>query len=878
MLRIVFTGIFCAGLIPFLTKGEDASLYFEQIKPVLQERCYACHGALKQKADLRLDTASLIQKGGESGKVILVSSPDESELIKRLTTREASDRMPPEGKPVDAHAIQAIRKWIAAGAPTPEHELPEQDPLDHWAFKLPAPAKPGIQHSADHPIDAMLSEALERMNLIPQHEAEPTLLMRRLFLDLTGLPPSPEQIEHYIQNPSDTEYEKIVDQLLASPQYGERWGRHWMDVWRYSDWFGLGAQLRYSAKHIWHWRDWIIESLNEDKGYNQMIREMLAADELYPTDNNRLRATGFLVRNYFLFNRTTWLDKTIEHTSKAFLGLTMQCGKCHDHKYDPITAQDYYRFRAILEPHQIRTDALPGKSDLEKNGLPRAFDMHPDELTYVHVRGDEKNPDKSNTMVPSPPAFLKDIPFNITPVLLPHEASSPALRPYVLNTLLEEANDRIRSLSTNPPSEVSEAGNQASPSSKPSLLELELRSARMQPAALVTAHRAMRAKVYQPDSPDLESLELQAGQAAFEHEKAKLEVELARARQALQDGKEEKKDALRKELEKVQDRLEKRIRSFQENPRSFTPIRASLKALESPAETGEDRGKPYPSRSTGRRTALANWIVHPNNPLTARVAINHIWMRHFGAPLVDPVTDFGRRTPAPKLQSILDDLAVRFMNNNWRMKPIHRLIVTSKAYRRSSSDLNAAPANLTSDSDNQYLWRQNPKRMESQVVRDSLLSLANRLDSQMGGPDIDPSSGAIQHRRSLYFTHSRDDQHRFLNLFDDASILACYRRPESIIPQQALALSNSLLSTEAAEAIAETLEKDLGEEATNSSAFINAAFIRLLGWRPSEEELEICLSALNQWQAEPADSRNNPSPKASLVHALLNHNDFITIR
>jgi hypothetical protein len=218
------------------------------------------------------------------------------------------------------------------------------------------------------------------------------------------------------------------------------------------------------------------------------------------------------------------------------------------------------------------------------------------------------------------------------------------------------------------------------------------------------------------------------------------------------------------------------------------------------------------------------------------------------------------------------------MNNNWRMKPIHRLIVTSKAYRRSSSDLNAAPANLTSDSDNQYLWRQNPKRMESQVVRDSLLSLANRLDSQMGGPDIDPSSGAIQHRRSLYFTHSRDDQHRFLNLFDDASILACYRRPESIIPQQALALSNSLLSTEAAEAIAETLEKDLGEEATNSSAFINAAFIRLLGWRPSEEELEICLSALNQWQAEPADSRNNPSPKASLVHALLNHNDFITIR
>ena len=184
----------------------------------------------------------------------------------------------------------------------------------------------------------------------------------------------------------------MVDRLLASQQYGERWGRHWMDVWRYSDWWGLGAEVRNSQKHIWHWRDWIIESLNADKGYDQMVREMLAADELYPNDLDRLRATGFLARQYFLFNRNTWLDETVEHTGKAFLGLTINCANCHDHKYDPISQIDYYRFRAFFEPYQVRTDQLPGEVDFEKDGIPRVFDCNLDAPTYRFVRGDEKRP------------------------------------------------------------------------------------------------------------------------------------------------------------------------------------------------------------------------------------------------------------------------------------------------------------------------------------------------------------------------------------------------------------------------------------------------------------------------------------------------------
>ncbi len=220
----------------------------------------------------------------------------------------------------------------------------------------------------------------------------------------------------------------MVDHLLASKDYGERWGRHWMDVWRYSDWWGLGAEVRNSQKHIWHWRDWIFESLNADKGYDQMLREMLAADELYPTDTDRLRATGFLARSYFKFNRNTWLEEVVEHTSKAFLGLTMNCAKCHDHKYDPLAQQDFYRFRAFFEPYQVRTDMVPGETDYEKDGVPRAFDCNLDTPTYLFIRGDERQPRKGKPIAPGLPDILLSGRLDIHAVKLPPEAHLTGLR------------------------------------------------------------------------------------------------------------------------------------------------------------------------------------------------------------------------------------------------------------------------------------------------------------------------------------------------------------------------------------------------------------------------------------------------------------------
>ena len=217
-----------------------------------------------------------------------------------------------------------------------------------------------------------------------------------------------------------------MDRLLASPQYGERWARHFMDIWRYCDWYGLGAQLRNSQKHIWHWRDWIIESLNADKGYDRMIIEMLAADEAAPEDRDNLRATGFLARSYYLFNRTTWLDDTIEHTSRAFLGVTMQCVKCHDHKYDPIEQADYYRMRAIFEPMHVRLDPWPGETDFEKNGLPRVFDLHLDRADLSpSCAAMRRTRTSRGPCSPGVPAVLSFAKFEPQPVSLPETASQP---------------------------------------------------------------------------------------------------------------------------------------------------------------------------------------------------------------------------------------------------------------------------------------------------------------------------------------------------------------------------------------------------------------------------------------------------------------------
>ncbi|MDA1052739.1 MAG: PSD1 and planctomycete cytochrome C domain-containing protein [Planctomycetota bacterium] len=1072
--------------------------YLREVKPILHERCFACHGALKQEGGLRLDTGSQIRQGGDSGAAIEPGKSSESLLVARVAAESADERMPPEGKPLTPDQIELLKRWIDGGAVSPTDEQPDEDPARHWAFQLPTQTDlpdPIDPLWSRNPVDAFIAAQREAHNLQPVPSVDRQLLLRRVYLDLIGLPPTRSQMQQFLDDTRDDAYERVVDELLESPHYGERWGRHWMDVWRYSDWFGLGAQLRYSQKHIWHWRDWIVASLNEDKGYDRMVVEMLAADEVAPTDRDTLRATGFLARNYFLFNRTTWLDDTIEHTSQAFLGLTMNCAKCHDHKYDPISQVDYYRMRAIFEPHQVRLDAMPGQTDFEKDGLPRVFDAHPEEPTYLHIRGDAANPDKDRVITPGVPAILAAGERSIEPVELPAESRNPALQSFVLEDHLRMAEQAIAAAqqslvqsrevlaSLETASVAAAASAEADDPAEPNLFlkddfkqldaeqweigagkwkiegdtltqtqigasraylrtrrehpadfqatlkftttggaqwrsvglafdvagarekmvylsavspgsklqvsyktgadqsyppsgkidlpvsldtpyemsirvrdglvnvslngqhlvayelpversvgridlvafdaaakfhsieihelsasvklmqpapdgsvpqkpmtieqaklalvvtELALAAAEARPVALRSAHAADVAK-HQPTPPDSSSqLIHEAAAAARSLDLAQAEQAVAVAQQKLAEATEQTKAKAEQDLKTAQTNVEKARTACQQPGESYASIRASLKALEGPAEKDDSRFAPYPTTSTGRRTAFARWIADPQNPLTARVAVNHIWTRHFGQPLVETVTDFGRRAPKPAQHALLDWLAVDFVSHDWSMKRLHRMLVTSQTYRLSTSVADADASTRDTDPQNDYYWRRKPIRMESQVVRDSLLQLAGTLDPTLGGPTIDPSKEDTAYRRSLYFTHSRDDQSKFLTMFDDADIGRCYRRDESIVPQQALTLANSKLSLTLARKMAENLQSELGE--VSDEQFVVTAFKMILAVAPTADETSACVEALQQTKDVLAKSNHaevNSRARADLVHALLNHNDFVTIR
>ena len=1143
--------------------ANDRVDYLTQIKPVLRERCFACHGALNQEGSLRLDTAALAIKGGDSGAAIEPGDAGASLLLERVSASDEGERMPPEGEPLEAEQIAALRNWIAQEAEAPPDEQPERDPRDHWAFTTPVrPAVPQADQPTPeqsrwqhNPIDAFIAREHRKHGLVPQAPANKRVWLRRVSLDLIGLPPTPEELDAFVADPSSEAYDKVVTRLLASPQYGQRWGRHWMDIWRYSDWWGLGAEVRNSHKHIWHWRDWIVESLNDDKGYDQMLREMLAADELYPNDLDRLRATGFLVRQYFIFNRTTWLDNTIEHSAKSMLGLTFNCAKCHDHKYDPLSQVEYYRFRALFEPYQLRHEMVPGQTDFEKDGIPRAFDAHLEVPTYLHLRGDDRTPDKSRSLEPGVPAFLSSDAraLAIEPVSLPIEATYPGLRPSVVKTHREAAEQQIAAAraaldaaqkkfaeSEAAARQTSSGGSPASPSkdpattapalssekntaespvlvrddfsvAKPDVWEqltgqwsyadgklrqsqtgptrATLRLKQLPPAdfearlkyiptggemwksvgisfdvtaegndllAYVSAYAGGPKSqiafkqggnyVYPPQAVQARKVALQqpheivlqvrdtllnmrvdgehslafrlpddlkrqrgfleliafdatvefvafelralpngvklvdaaaapgssgsAASPALQVDQARLAVTIAdqavKAAEAqlasidaraaadrvrymtpaadsdsatktllLAASKSERVAAAaraeeavsRAELALLQAAADKKADAEKKLAAAKTALKTSRQAIDTPSEaytplpgakkTQEDYQNrnakaPYPTLSTGRRTAFAKWLTDPRHPLPARVAINHIWTRHMGQPLVPTIFDFGRKGTPPTHPELLDWLAVELVEHDWSMKHIHRLIVTSQAYRLSSSsreegekgrggqgetdgqreDTVALSPNFLHDPDNHFYWRMNPVRMEAQIVRDSLLSLAGELDVSLGGPSIAVNDAASR-RRSLYFVHSHNDQQKFLSMFDDANVLDCYRRAESIVPQQALALENSPLVTAMAEKITQRVkartegERETGRQGegeTRSVAdreFVRAAFVMILSVEPTAEEQATLMELLVR-MTELARAKKNANPEAaartSVVHTILNHNDFITVR
>lgn len=1144
----------------FALSAAEPVDYGREIKPFLKARCYACHGALKQNSGLRLDAGRLIRKGGDGGEVVTPGEPDDSLLIERVSAAEKSRRMPPEGEPLTAKQIELLRVWISQGAKSPADEQPEDDPRDHWSFRPPVRATlPAVSAPEwkTNPIDAFIAQTHAQRGLSPQLAASKSVLLRRVYLDLIGLPPTRQELRAFLDDQSPEAYEKVVDRLLASPQYGERWGRHWMDIWRYSDWYGrrMVPDVWNSAPQIWRWRDWIVRSLNSDKGYDRMVAEMLAADEVAPEDDEAGFATGYLIRNWYALNPNDWMRNNVEHTGKAFLGLTFNCAHCHDHKYDPVSQDDYFRLRAFFEPIGIRQDRVPGEADpgpfqeysysvlrkIIRVGGVRVYDKVPDAPTWFYTGGDERNrvADRG-TMPPGVPAFLTKSPLKIEAVTLPSRASYPGLRPGIQETILAERRAAVTA-GEMPLLAARAEADAALPPLRENVVQAEAAFAKLRqeaeqagrPGALVgqqsllldaTAGRRVvvnglqtlkslddgtainfqmqilndahvnfqlakdvvkgltagyvafekgRIMSYQPASFtefEVGKYDIAAGQNRFEislvvrpkDDRALLTVRSLPDKKTLADnvpvamnGWNPIGDAtkailfdvrtgsvavvddvmvlapmpaenasgtaptrlavfdfeapkyvdgrdvigidgwqgaafsqapatsivsaaagnsqLRTELQKVQsarravEAHELKVKSLEArqvaavaelagveariaadrakygetlktnaeelakvaserhreaavrtaeaavlaseqslaaaevkpagDPNRAKELDAASKALAA-SRTELDKARAsladpaqaatypplspvYSPNSTGRRRALAGWITARENPLTARVAVNHIWGRHFHVPLVASVYDFGRNGARPTHPELLDWLAVELMESGWRMKPLHRLIVTSRAYRMSSHAGNPPSPAAHADPENKLLWRMNAGRMEAEVVRDSLLHGAGRLDLKLGGQELENSEALTTRRRTLYYScHPELDGRSALGaLFDAPEPAECYRRTRSVIPQQALALTNSDLIHELSGALADSLWQSLTpEQQAGHPAFISAAFEQILTRSPTEAELKACVSHLtpeNPADGMPADPARL---RESLVRAILNHNDFIAIR
>ncbi len=1117
--RIMIVLVAVTGLADRVSLGEESKVdYLTQIKPLLQSRCYACHGSLKQEANLRLDTVQLIKKGGDSGDIIAEGDKAASSvLIERVSTTDVANRMPPEheGEKLAPAQVELLRKWIAAGAPAPEDEQPELDPREHWSFRpIVRPLIPtGLPGEwANNSIDAFIAQKHVQNHLTPQVEPPRVVLLRRLTLDLIGLPPTAEEIAAFEADASPDWYEKAVERLLADPRHGERWARHWMDVWRFSDWSGLGDQLRTSQRHMWHWRDWIVESLNNDTPYDEMLRQMLAADEIYPSDINKLRATGFLARNFSIFNRNAWMDQTVEHVGKGLLGLTLNCAKCHDHKFDPVSQADFYKFRAFFEPYLVRLDMVPGELDLIRNGIPRVYDALLETPTYLFIRGEDSRPDTSAVIAPGIPELFEFEQLSIQAVNLPAEASQPARREGILETHLSvarkavqtaEANlqnalkqlkaadtDRLLAAKTKVPATaevaVKQEGNQAisgnlietfatldksrweinggqwehqsghveqkqdgphrsalrlklqpsqdfeatlrfrilggsrwrsvgigfdtvrtensvesaNPASQQfvyvsgasedskvqisttlngkstypsagrkgmaveigrdytlrvrvrgtlinvslngedllawrtpvsrrdgfielvtydalalleefslrplakeinlteaangevtagndieskwktaqyqlSLAEVDLAIAQAELKSVLARSEAMQIAWNSSDNALVLNRKQDAVRAERHVAAAKAKRVVLVAEQDVAKAPADKKQALEKKLETTRESLTKAISATEADVQpsdEFTPLSGAKWTATRFQFTGKDDPEiPLPSLSTGRRTALANWITDPRNPLTARVAVNHLWTRHFGDSLVGATFDLGRNVPAPVHSDLIDWLASELIEQKWSMKHLHRLIVNSKTYRMGSSVADREEE-LKSDPDNHFLWRRVPIRIESQLVRDSILALADTLDPTIGGPSVPSKDQAQSKRRSLYFFHSGNERNAFLTTFDDAAVGECYRRDQSIVPQQALALSNSGLVLDSAGPIA----KRISSISSDEGSFIRNAFKVVLGIEPKAAEIVACQQALASWRNE--SDVTDDSARSNLVWVLLNHNDFVTLR
>lgn len=786
--------IILAGLLtitaPIAVRADEAGIEFfeKRIRPVFVEHCYECHSqdADDPEAGLLLDSVAGIQKGGASGEIISDGDVSGSPLYEAVSYSGSVSEMPPDGK-LPERVIADIRRWIEMGAPlpaggevtdpSPQERVDIEGGRDFWSFR-PVRELPTPDVDSDRPqrkIDHFVLRALERRGLAPSPEADRRTLIRRASFDLIGLPPDATDVESFVQDPSTGAWEDLVERLLASPHYGERWGRHWLDVARYAEDNPTSEQTCKPPRFPWHYRDWVIQALNDDLPYDEFVRRQLAADLMDDLAPSEVAATGFLGLSPVYHKEPKlaadvisvivadeW-DERLDTITRGFLGLTVACARCHDHKFDPITTHDYYALAGVLASTQLVEWPLADVPERQAEIITETREAIVDlelRISYAKEMRDT--------------ARMKE-----------EDAAPFEQRLAELEPQLEELKNR-------------------------NLFDGPIANAVRDAATWVNG-----------DDPDWTTIAYDPGTSRD---------------------------------------LPVFLRGNPNNPGEIV-ARRFLEVLSD--------GEPQPFGYGSGRQELAECIVGEAASLAARVIVNRVWGWHFGQPLVRTPSNLGRLGEPPSHPELLDDLAARFIGHGWSLKWLHREIMLSATYCQSSAVAPEQAAAVEQDPDNRLLWRMNRLRLEPEVWRDTVLSVAGRLDLSSGGPSKELDDEANR-RRTIYGSVSRQQPADILRLFDfpDAKFHND-RRILTTTPLQQLYLLNSAWLQQQAEALAESVLQETGGDA--AEAIIQRIFSRILQREASEQETDWSIALVMN------DDAGDNVDWSLLAHALLVSNEFLYV-
>ena len=850
--------------------------FARDIQPIFAKSCWNCHGPDAQLADLDLSTREGALRGGEHGAAIIPGNAAQSRLYRMVAGLE-SIAMPMDGSQLTASEIAAIKAWIDAGAAwgampapaaassakseAPSSALAALERMDltpeqraYWAFQLPVQSPVPQTRGSSHPVDRFLEHARAAKGLVAAPRADRRTLIRRAHLDLVGLPPTPAEVSAFLEDTAPGAWERVIDRLLASPHYGERWGRHWLDVARYAD--SDGFEQDFDRPDAWRYRDYVVKSLNDDKPYSQFLKEQIAGDEIDGKSHETLIATGFLragPRVNFREKdnperRWDYIEDLISTVGRGTLGLTVNCARCHNHKFDPIAQKDYYSLAAALNgfveievplaPHEeaeaysIANKVIDAKVAPLRKRIADIEKWYRDYLRAEYIR--------------------KEFPANVQRAVFKPEAErTPGEQLLAAQVLTGGGIDAavLEVLLT-----AEEHAERAALLAEIAALDKQ-RPAKLPMAEIVTdgdwrfapngngdeTIGCPKCRIPPADRPN--GTFLHEGPGRYEPPPTHFLVR----------GDPDTKGSLMK-------------------PGFITVATHGNPPTEIPRPDG---------RTSGRRLALAEWIASPQNPLTARVIVNRVWHYHFGRGIVATLDNFGKMGERPTHPELLDWLAVEFMNRGWSLKQLHRLIMTSDAYQMVSAFDHGG--NVKADPDNLLLWRYRPQRLDAETIRDNILAASGGIDLTIGGKPIFPHvpedilatekvkgtwenqpDGPAVWRRSIYVYQRRSLPFPMFETFDHPDMnISAGQRNVSTVPTQALTLLNNPFIVRQAELLAARIEK----EAPNSLARqIDLGYQYALARPATDLERSLAMQAVKG------------KPLADFTHVLLNLSEFLYMR